>query len=320
MFDVIALKFYWSVLKDTVSKFLEERVFALSAALSYYTIFSLPPMLLVILVTATQFYNEEQVKQAIFTQIGDLVGMGGAAQLSVTLDKLNVFEPTWWAKAVGIGALVFTATTVFVTMQDSLNAIYDVQPAKRKTGMAILKMLRDRLISFGLLVSLAFILLVSLAVNALIAAFGSFLEKWIGEASVVLVNVISLVLPLAIITVLFAMMFKFLPDIKLKWKDTWFGAFVTALLFSLGKYLISFYIGRSSAAGLYDAAGSVMVIMLWVYYASVIFFFGATFTYIRASKLSRLHPADYAVKVEKETFEVEKGSEVEKATNSKLSG
>ena len=305
------MKFYWEVLKASFGKFSDSDVLTQSAALSYYTIFSLPPMLLVVLKTTTQFYSEAEVKDIIFGEIGGLVGHEGAQQILNTIDKMNVFQPTWWATIVGVGVLVFTATTVFITMQNALNLIYEVKPAEHTKGFGILKMLRDRAISFALLVSMAFILLVSLVVDALVTTLGKYLSDLVGDVSAVLVVITSILLPLAIITLLFAMLFKFLPDVKLAWRDTWFGALVTAVLFSLGKFLIGFYIGSSSTASLYDAAGSILVVMLWVYYASAIFLFGATFTFIRAKKLNgRVKPTDYAEHVVQTEIKMEKGADV----------
>lgn len=299
-------------MKGAFGKFSESDVLTQSAALSYYTIFSLPPMLLVILKTMTQFYSEAEVKETIFGEIGGLVGRDGAQALMSSLDKLNVFQPTWWATALGITVLIFTATTVFVTMQNALNLIFEVKAAANHAkGWGILKMLRDRVISFALIVSVAFILLVSLVIDALIAKLSQYLDERWGYISTSMVVVTSMILPLAIITLLFAMMFKFLPDAKLAWRDTWFGALVTAGLFSMGKYLIGFYIGSSSVASVYEAAGSVLVVMLWIYYASAIFLFGATFTFVRAKLLNgRVKPEDYAVRVKKTEIKMENGADI----------
>lgn len=303
-------KIYWAVFKGSIKKFSEDDLLARSAALSYYTIFSLPPMLLIIFQIATQFYGEAVIKKALFGEIGKLVGQEGAMQLMNTINKLDIFEPTWWATIVGISFMLFTATTVFVTMQDALNKIYEVKPGRTK-GFGLLKMLRDRAISIALLISMAFILMVSLAIDALLSAFGSYMDRTIGDISMIMVLFTSILLPLAIITLLFALLFKFLPDAKLAWKDTWFGALITALLFSLGKYLIGFYIGKSDTANLYDAAGSVLVVMLWVYYASAIFLFGATFTYLRAKKIhGNVEPQDYAIHVKTKEVKMERGADV----------
>ncbi len=304
--DMTAAKFYWNVLTDSFSKFGEDDIFTHAAALSYYTIFSLPPMLLIILYTATLFYNEAEVKNVLFSQIGDLVGKEGTQQIITTIENLQIFQPTMWATIMGAGVLIFTSTTVFVTMQNALNKIFRVKP--NPEGWGILKMVKDRILSFSLLIGVAFILLVSLAINALIAAFGNYLQQWMGDISIVFTLITSTILPFIIITLLFATIFKLLPDAKLKWRDVWFGAILTSVLFSIGKYLISFYIGNSNVAGLYDAAGSIMVIMVWVFYASLIFMFGAVLTFVRMKKIGdRIKASDFATKY--------KVTEIEKPLN-----
>lgn len=297
------LKFYWNLLKETINKFLEDDIFGQAAALSYYTIFSLPPMLLVIMFATTIFYDKATIQEAIFTQISELVGSDGATQLSATLEKVGLFEGGIWASVIGIGALLFTSTTVFVTIQNSLNKIFKVKP-KPKRG--IIKLLIDRVLSFTTLLGIAFIMLVSLSVNALISAFGAYLSDIIPDISIAFITLVSLILPLVITSFLFAMIFKYLPDAELEWKETWVGAIITALLFAVGKNLIAIYVGSSNVANLYDAAGSVMVIMVWVFYASVIFLFGAVFTYVYAKNLSDgIKPSSYAVKIETKEIEIE---------------
>lgn len=297
------MKFYWQVFKKSLTKFSEDDIFIQAAALSYYTIFSLPPMLLIILYTTTSFYDEATVKEALFSQIGDMVGQDGARQLLLTIEKLQIFEPTIWATILGGAILVFTATTVFITMQNALNKIFRVK-AKPNTGLGILKMVKDRALSFALLIGIAFILLVSLAINALLESFGEYLNSLFGDASIIINFFTAILLPFFIITLLFALMFKFLPDAKLEWKDTWLGAVLTSVLFVIGKYLISFYIGNSNVAGLYDAAGSIMVIMVWVFYASIIVLYGAVLTYVHTQAQGDRMPAtDYAIKVEYKEIE-----------------
>lgn len=305
------LLFYWNILKESFSKFSEDDVFTHAAALSYYTIFSLPPMLLIILFTTTWFYDETAVKDALFSQIGELVGKDGAQQLLLTIEKLNIFEPTLWATVLGGGILIFTSTTVFVTFQNALNKIFRVKA--KPSGWGILKLIKDRTLSFAFLIGVGFVLLVSLAVNAFLESFGKYVEEMTG-VSLLISILTSIVIPFFVITLLFAMMFKYLPDAKLQWKDTWFGAIITSLLFVIGKYLISFYIGNSNVAGLYDAAGSVMVIMVWVFYASLIVMYGAVFTFTyKKVKGEKIKAAEYAVKVEYK--EIEKKPLFEKASN-----
>ncbi|MFK7934021.1 MAG: YihY/virulence factor BrkB family protein [Saprospiraceae bacterium] len=299
-----SLRFYWNLLLESFNKFSEDNIMGQAAALSYYTIFSLPPMLLVIMYTTTIFYDKAEIQRAIFTQISELVGADGATQLSNTLDKVGLFEGDWWQTAIGIGALLFTSTTVFVTIQNALNNIFRVKPKPR---LGWLKMATDRLISFTTLLGIAFILLVSLSINAIVSAFGEYLSQWLPDISLLFVSIINFFLPLIIITLLFALLFKYLPDAKLDWSETWIGAVITAILFTVGKYAIAFYIGNSETANLYDAAGSVLVIMVWVFYASAIFLFGAVFTYVYAKALSDgIQPSSYAVRIEQREIEIDK--------------
>jgi len=296
MTPLASLIFLLTILKKTVRKFIEDDLMTHAAALAYYTIFSLPPMLLVISFTATQFYEEARVKTAIFGEIENLIGANSAQQLANTIDRLGVYDTTSWAAIIGIGTLIFTSTTVFVTMQNSLNNIFKVK--SKPDGMGILKLIRDRFLSFSLLIGVAFVLLVSLTINALVSSFSNYLETYIGVFSTTMTAIVSLILPLIIITFLFAMIFKYLPDAKLKWKDTWVGAIFTAIAFTVGKFAIGFYIGNSQTANLYETAGSVMVILVWVFFASNIFLFGAAFTFVYTKNLSGIvKPTDYAVKV-----------------------
>ena len=300
--------FYWNVLKKSFTKFSEDDIFTHAAALAYYTIFSLPPMLLIIIFTTTLIYDEATIKEVLFTQIGRLVGKDGAHELLLTIEQLNVFEPTIWATILGGSILVFTSTTVFVTMQNTLNTIFKVKP--KPTDWIILKMVKDRVLSFALLMGVAFILLVSLIINTLVEGFGQYLGRLLGHTSFILTFVSTIILPFFVNTVLFAMIFKFLPDAKLQWKNTWFGALLTSFLFVIGRYLISFYISHSSISGLYDAAGSIMVIMVWVFYASIILMFGSVFTYTYMhEKGEKIKAVDYAVKVQMQEIEQPKNLE-----------
>jgi membrane protein len=276
------LRFYGKVLKESVTKFFKDDVLTQSAALAFYMIFSLPSILLIILWIAARFYKEASVQEAIFLEIGDLVGHEGARQLIATVGRIDIQEPSWWATAMGIGVLLFTATTVLVTAQSALNRIFEVESTDAASS-GIWELLRDRVVSFTLLVSIAFILTVALMLDALIAAFGRFVAKWIGVMSNYVMVFDAILLDVGATALLFAIFFKYLPDFRLKWKDTWFGALTTAGLFTAGKHLIGFFIGNSEVADLYDAAGSVLVFMLWVYYASAIFFFGAIITFVRAN-------------------------------------
>jgi len=280
------LIFYWEVLKESISGFFDEDMLTHAAALSYYMVFSLPSMLLIVLWTAAQFYSEASVHSAIFSEIGMLVGEPGAQQLMATLERLNIKEPTWWATAIGLAVLLFFATTVFDALRTALNRINQVKHSRSITK-DIWLLFRIRFIAFGLLVSVSFILLVSLVLDAMVTATGHYLAEWIGGLATYILSLDALFVDLLTTALLFMLYFRYLPDTRLKWSDAWFGALLTAGMLTVGKYLIGLYIGNSEVADLYDAAGSILVIMLWVYYAMAIFLFGATFTFTRARLLNK---------------------------------
>ena len=280
-----ASPFYVQVLKESIERFFKEDVPTRSAALAFYMVFSFPPMLLIILWTTARFYREVAAREAIFREIADLVGTEGAQELMAIVSRINVQEPTWWATIIGIGALLFTATTVLVTIRGSLNRIFEVNATAKSEGLGIWKMIRDRFVSTAFLITITFILLVWLVIDALIATLSSLLANWIGDLANYVIVFDSIFLDIGAATVLFALVFRYLPDVTLEWKDAWTGAMVTTALFAVGKYLIGYFIGNSQVANIYDAAGSLLVLMLWVYYSSAIFLFGATFTYTRAKLL-----------------------------------
>ncbi len=279
-----SISFYWKVLKNSISSFIDKDTFTQSAALAYYVVFSLPPMLLIVFWSAGLWYKEAQVREAVFDEYGELIGQEGANQLMTTLEGLTSSQPTWWATILGVGILIFTASTVFVTMKNTLNRIFEVK-VTRSVTKGILMMLLDRFISIAMLCIIALILTLSMVGSAIITAFGEAIEKWMGDSTFWLLILDNMVLNLLILIVLFAVTYRYMPDSRLDWSDTWFGAFFTAVLFIAGKSFIEIFIGNSQAANFYDAAGGVLVLMLWVYYTSAIFFFGAFVTHIHAKLL-----------------------------------
>lgn len=276
-----SISFYWKILKNSISSFIDKDTFTQSAALAYYVVFSLPPMLFIVFWSAGLWYKEAQVREAVFDEYGELIGQEGAMQLMTTLEGLTSSQPTWWATILGVGILVFTASTVFVTMKNTLNKIFEVK-VTRSVTKGILMMLLDRFLSIAMLCIIALILTLSMVGSAMITAFGDAIENWMGDSVFLLLFFDHIVLNLLILTVLFAITYRYMPDSKLDWRDTWFGAFFTAVLFVVGKSFIEIFIGSSQAANFYDAAGGVLVLMLWVYYTSAIFFFGAYVTHIHA--------------------------------------
>ena len=299
-------------MKLTVNNFLENDVFSKAAAISYYTIFSLPPMLLVVLYTSALLYSKDAVEQALFDQIGQLAGRESAAQVISSIESLQAFEGTWYSKVISVLVLIFTSTTIFATMQAALNQVFKVK-ADPDDASGILKLIKERLLSFSLVLGLAFILVVSLSLNAFVTAFGGFLEQKFPGISLIFLQVTAFALPLVITTSLFAITFKLLPDAEMRWKDTFLGAFLTACLFAVGKLGIGYYIGNSETANLYETAGAVMVIMLWVYYASVIILFGATLTaaYVKVYNENGIVASEFATKYKKKIVETDGNGKVE---------
>ena len=275
---------YLDVLKAAISRFVDADMPTQSAALAYYMVFSLPPMLLIVFWTGELLYKEVEIREAVFAEIGVLVGEDGARQLMGTIEGLNIEQPTLLATLVGIAVLLFTASTTLVTIQNALNRLFEVPPADTM-GKGIYQLIRHRLVSFAILIIISFILSVSLVLDAAISAFDLSLAAWLGQFSHTMVVIDSLLVELLTMTLLFALMFRYLPDVRLKWRDTWIGALLTAALFSFGEYLIGYLIGSNEIATLYDAAGSILVLMLWVFYAAAILFLGASFTFSRAKLL-----------------------------------
>jgi membrane protein len=288
--DSKPLNFYVQVLKKSIIRYFERDMPMRAAALSYYMVFSLPSMLLIILWTSARFYDEAAVREAIFAKIGSLVGHQGAGQIMATLEKLSVEQPTFWATALGIGILLFFATSVFDAMRTAFNQIIPPQ-VDDSVGRSVWKLLRIRFIAFAMLVSISFILLVSMVIHALITKLGNLLVQWFGETAEYIVAFDFILMELGTISLLFALYFRYLPDIRLKWRDIWLGAVLTAGFLVMGKSLIGFFIGNNSVADLYDAAGSILVLMLWVYYSAAILLLGATFTFTRAELLHNGHSA-----------------------------
>lgn len=286
----------WIVIKDAFNGFLDDRCLKLSAALAYYTVFSLAPLLVLIISVVSIFLGEEAIRGQVFSQINGLVGNEAARQIQGTIKSMSLSGKTSSALAIGIVTLVLGATSIFTEIQDSVNLIWRVK-AKPKRGW--LKLLQDRLLSSSLVVSLGFLLLVSLVINGLVLAMSGFLTRYIPLVGVYLISALNFAISTAVITTLFAVIFKVLPDAKIAWKDVRWGAFFTALLFMLGRYVIGIYIETTSTSSAYGAAGSLIVILTWIYYTSAILYFGAEFTLAYANHFGvKIEPADYAVYVE----------------------
>lgn len=257
---------YFKILKTAATDFMDDQGLKLSAALSYYTIFSLAPMLLVMITVLSIFFGRDAIQGQVFEQISGLVGDQAAAQLQDILKNAELSNKSGVAAAIGIGTLVVGATGVFAEIQSSINYIWSIEARPEKSW---LKYLKTRLISFSLILTLGFLLIVTLGVNAMVDLLSSRLEKYFSEASIVFFYILNTAIALGIITILFAVIFKVLPDGKIRWKECFVGAGFTAVLFAVGKFLISFYIGKSDLGATYGASASIIILLSWVYYSSI---------------------------------------------------
>jgi len=294
------------LIKETFNAFLDDRALKLSASLSYYTIFSLAPLLLLMISLAGIFFGREAIQGQVFGEINGLIGNEAAAQIQDIIKNLELSGKTSMAVIIGGIALIIGASTVFIDIQDSINIIWKVK-AKPKRGW--IKILKDRLISSSLIVGLGFLLIVSLVVNGALLALSEWLKNYFPNVTIIFFQILNLIISFIVITTLFGVIFKVLPDAKIAWKDVRTGAFFTACLFMLGRFVIGIYIDFTSTGSAYGAAGSLIVILVWVYYTAAILYFGAEFTKIYAEfSGARIEPADYAVYVVQ--FEKERDVEV----------
>ncbi len=309
------VKGLWKVLKDSFTGFVDDRVVKLSAALAYYTLFSMAPLLIVIIFVTSIFYGRANTEESIYNQIEGFVGADTALQLQQIITNASLEGKGTFALILGIITLVIGATTVFAEIQDSINMIWGLKP-KPKRGW--LKMLKNRLLSFSVIVSLGFLLLVSLGVSAIIEGLGERLQRAFPDITVVVFYILNLVITFSVITILFGTIFKVLPDAKIKWKDVLAGAIATAILFMLGKFGISFYISKSNVGSTYGTAGSLVVLLLWIYYSSIILYFGAEFTKAYAVRFGAdIRPDHYAVITKTVEVETENGTVQDKEKEKK---
>jgi membrane protein len=306
----------WSITKQSFSDFIDNRVLKLSAALAFYTIFSLPAMLIIVIAVSDIFYGRAAIEGTLYHQIAGFVGDDAALQVQEIIRAAALSESSYAATIIGIGTLLFGATSVFSEIQDSINQIWKLK-AKPRKGKGFLKLLVNRLLSFSLVISLGFLLLVSLLINGLMDILINRLTQLFPELTVIMVYVVNLVITFFITTLLFAMIFKVLPDARIKWRHVRAGAITTAILFMLGKFLIGYYIGHSKLSATYGTAGSIIVMLLWVYYSAMILYFGAVFTHVFAVHTgSRIYPTNYAVWVQE--IEVESTKSIQQQPEQKV--
>ncbi|WP_299462626.1 YihY/virulence factor BrkB family protein [Mucilaginibacter sp.] len=295
------LKQLWKVLMATFSGFSSDNGLKFSASLAYYTVFSLAPLLILIISLTGFFFGPDAATGRLYPQIEHYVGAKAALQIQEMLKGLEFSGKTGIAVIISVITLLIGASSIFLEIQDSLNTIWRVK-AKPKKGWV--KMLQNRFLSFSLIISLGFLLIASLVVNIAIAALSSQIIRFLPSVTKYLIQGINLFVSFVVISVLFGIIFKFLPDVKIKWKDVRSGAMFTAILFMIGQYIISLYIQYTAQGSTYGAAGSLIVILVWIYYTSAILYIGAEFTQVYAEAIgSRIEPAEYAVHIQQTEVE-----------------
>jgi membrane protein len=284
------LKDMWGLFKRAGSQWLEHKASRLGAALAYYTAFSLAPLLVIVIAIVGFVFGRDAATGQMSGQIESMVGEDGAKAVETIVASANKPASGIFATVVGLVMLLVGALGLFSQLQDALNTVWEVQP---KPGLGLLRFFQDRLLSLTMVLGTAFLLLVSLVVSTALAALGSLAGEW---GATILGQALNIGVSLIVITLLFAMIYRFLPDAEIAWRDVWFGAAFTTLLFTLGKFLIGFYLGATGTASAYGAAGSLAALLIWLYYSAQIFLFGAELTKASADRHgARILPKDNAV-------------------------
>ena len=281
------------LVKETFSEWLEDKASRLAAALAYYTVFSLAPLVIIVLGIAGLIFGEDVAGSYLLRQVESLVGQTGAEVFETIVEGAGQSSATsLTATIIGIATLIFGATGVFAQLQDALNTVWGVMP---RPGRGIWHIIETRFASLTMVLGIGFLLLVSLVISAVLAAFNDYVNSLLPGGHI-LAQIINIAVSFGVITLLFAMMFRYLPDVEIEWRDVWIGAAATALLFAIGKFALGFYLGRQSFSSTYGAAGSILIILLWVYYSAQILLLGAEFTQVYAKKFgSKSRPDEDAI-------------------------
>ena len=311
----VTFKRLWKVLKNSFKGFSNDRITKMSSSLSYYTLFSMAPLLIIIISLSGIFLGQDAAQGKIYNQLSNFIGSNAASQLQTMIQNASLSGKSKFAAIIGIVTLIIGATTVFAQIQDTINYIWGIKPKPKKGWLNFLK---NRFLSFSVIIGLAFLLLVSLTLSTLIDGFSDALKARFPQITVVFLYIINTVVTLLITTLIFGAIFKVLPDAKIRWKDVLTGAITTAVLFMLAKFGISFYISKSNVGTTYGAAGSLVILLLWVYFSAMILYFGAEFTKAYAVEFgAEIRPEDYAVTTK--TVEVEVGKKsIQEKENTEL--
>jgi membrane protein len=278
------------LLKTSYTEWMKENPFDLGATVAYYAIFSLPALLIIFVTAASVFFEREAVQGQIVGQIGGMIGKDSAKQVQDMIANASKTGNSVVATIIGVITLLFGATGVFLSLQDALNKVWDVQINPKKSG--IMRLIKVRATSFGIILTIGFLLLVSLVISSLLEALSGWIMTILPDFMLVVFQVVNFLIAFGITTVLFAILFKYLPDAKIQWRSVWVGALLTTFLFTLAKIGLSFYFGKSNPGSTYGAAGSLILMLLWVSYSSIIVFFGAQFTKVYAEKYGHQIKAD----------------------------
>lgn len=295
VFMRFTIKNLGKLIKITFKEWFDKDPFRQSAVIAFYAIFSIPGLLVLISTITGYFFGKDVVNQSILAQVSNTMGTDTATQIKEMLAKAGQSKSTILGSIIGIIILLAGATGVFVELQKSLNLIWQVKVVPQK---GIWPVLKARLFSFGLILAIAFLLLISLVISTALAAMSDWIKADASGLMVIIFNIFNFIFSLAVISILFAAMFKILPDAKIKWKHVWLGSVVAGSLFTLGKTALAFYFGKADPASVYGAAGSIILILLWVSYSSMIVFFGAEFTAAYANMYSGKVPPSEIAKTE----------------------
>ena len=303
----------WKNIKNEITVFMQEfsenRIPKMSASLAYYTVFSLPALLLIILWINRLIYDERLVEGTLFGGLAGLIGTDNAKFIESAIQKVQLTETNYIAKTLGIITLLLGATGIFGEMQDSINQVWHLKIVKKK-GRGWIRLILNKLLSFSMIGVLGFLLLVSLVLNSMMEVFINKLKAVFSDSAVWLVYIVNQLATFIVVAGLFAVIYKVLPDARIRWRDVRVGAMVSALLFVVGKFVISYIVATNKVPAYYGAAASVLVILIWVYYSSIILFTGAVFTRLYVLKHNRaIIPSQYAVAVE--NHEIEKPADTD---------
>ncbi|PSP20611.1 MAG: ribonuclease BN [Cyanobacteria bacterium SW_8_48_13] len=282
------------LLRETITEWQADKASRLAAALAYYTVFSLAPLLIIAVATAGTIFGQEAAKGEIVEQIEGLVGSDSARVIETAISNANQPDVSNIASIISIIVLLFGASGVFTQLQDSLNTVWNVQPKPGRSMKGIIGLVLKRILSFSLVLGIGFLLVVSLILSATLLALSNYQSSLLPDLNF-LWQIFNFVLSFGIVTLLFALMYKFLPDVKIAWSNVWIGAIITSLLFAIGKFLLGFYLGRGSFGSTYGAAASLVVLLAWVYYSAQILFLGAELTLVNARRHgSKIVPSNHA--------------------------